>query len=235
MSAATPRFLTFDVVGTLIDFETGILEWYRPWLRRHWEKFDDEAVLAAFARAEDRLQRAHPEMPFTSMLARIHAELATEWGLETDDAEALDFRDSIRDWPAFADAVAGLRSLAQRFTLVAATNADAWAFARMNETLGEPFSDAVTCDQIGVNKPDPRVWSFLLEQLQAPPEAVLHCAQSVYHDLASAQAFGLATARIDRRHDREGSGATPPVAAAFTPDHYVRNLNELAAALASAP
>jgi hypothetical protein len=27
--------LTFDVVGTLIDFETGILDWFRPALRRY--------------------------------------------------------------------------------------------------------------------------------------------------------------------------------------------------------
>jgi hypothetical protein len=27
--------LTFDVVGTLIDFETGILDWFRPTLGRH--------------------------------------------------------------------------------------------------------------------------------------------------------------------------------------------------------
>jgi hypothetical protein len=25
--------LTFDVVGTLVDFETGILDWFRPALR----------------------------------------------------------------------------------------------------------------------------------------------------------------------------------------------------------
>ena len=27
--------LTFDVVGTLIHFETGILDWFRPTLGRH--------------------------------------------------------------------------------------------------------------------------------------------------------------------------------------------------------
>lgn len=44
----TIRALTFDVVGTLIDFETGILDAVRS-VR---EGPDDEAVLAAFGAAE---------------------------------------------------------------------------------------------------------------------------------------------------------------------------------------
>lgn len=31
--------LTFDVVGPLIDFETGILDWFRPTLRRYEDGF----------------------------------------------------------------------------------------------------------------------------------------------------------------------------------------------------
>ena len=37
---------------------------------------------------------------------------------------------------------------------------------------------------------------------------LLHVAQSLYHDHVPATAMGLATAWIDRRHDRQGFGAT---------------------------
>ena len=37
--------LTFDVVGTLIDFETGILDWFQPTLRRLGVSKTDEEVL----------------------------------------------------------------------------------------------------------------------------------------------------------------------------------------------
>ena len=226
--------LTFDVVGTLIDFESGILDWYRGWLRRHGERYDDAAILSAFAAAEDRLQRSHPEMPFTAMLPRIHEALAETWGLDTDESEALDFRDSVRDWPAFADAVSGLRHLRERYRLVAVTNADTWAQEQMARTLGEPFDDAITCDVVGVNKPDPRVWTFVLERLGTTREQILHCAQSQYHDLASARGAGLATAWIERRHDRPGSGATPPVETTVAPDIHVHSLAELIARLPGA-
>ena len=231
MRLDTITTLTFGVVGTLIDFETGILEWYRPWLREHRQKADDEALLTDFAEAEERLLTEYPEMPFTAMLPRIHAELAARRSIDTDDADALDFRDSIRDWPAFPDAATGLRTLAERFRVVAVTNADAWALERMSGTLGDPFHDTITADMVGVNKPDPRVWQYMLDRLAVQPEQVLHCAHSAFHDLASAEAFGLATARIDRRHDRPGTGATPPVDTELAPVIDVRSFPELIAAL----
>ena len=49
--------LTFGVVGTLIDFETGILEWFRPALRRYGAAQADEEILTAFAAVEDDYQR----------------------------------------------------------------------------------------------------------------------------------------------------------------------------------
>lgn len=219
--------LTFDVVGTLIDFETGILEWFQPWLRERKRKVDDEEILRRFARAEDQLQTTEPKIPFTSMLPRIHGELARQWELDSDESDALDFRDSIRDWPAFGDAHAALSTLGERFRLVAVTNADAWALEQMGRTLGDPFDAQVTADEVGVNKPDPAVWRYLLEKLDARPEEVLHCAQSPYHDLASAHRFGLATAWIERRHDRSGSGATPAAAVELSPDIHVHGLAEL--------
>lgn len=225
------QYLTFDVVGTLIDFETGILEWCQPWLRQHGRRIDNEGILADFAEAELALQHEYPTMPFTAMLGYILDRLATQWEVDADESTLLDFRDSIRDWPAFADAVSGLRTLGSHYRLVAVTNADSWALERMSETLGQPFGDQVTCDEVGLNKPDPAVWRHTLEKLGTTAEHVLHCAQSGYHDLASAHHFGLTTARIQRRYGQPGSGATPHSAIEAESDLHVRDLNGLIEAL----
>lgn len=223
--------LTFDVVGTLIDFETGILEWFQPWLRARKRRVEDEEILRRFARAEEQLQRTDPKMPFTVMLPRIHGEMARQWELDSDESDALDFRDSIRDWPGFRDAHAALATLRGRYRLVAVTNADAWAQEHMSRTLGDPFDEQITCDEVGVNKPDPAVWQYVLDKLDAKREEILHCAQSPYHDIVSAHAFGLATAWIERRHDREGSGATPAIGAPVRADIHVHDLAGLIEAL----
>jgi 2-haloacid dehalogenase len=53
-------------------------------------------------------------------------------------------------------------------------------------------------------------------------------AQSLYHDIAPANALGLASVWVNRRRGRAGSGATP--AATAVPDLEVPDLQTLARA-----
>ena len=220
--------LTFDVVGTVIDFETGILEWWRPYLEEQGVQVSDAGILAAFAAAEDRLQRHRPDLPFTDMLPLIYHDLAATWALSGGEGAAGDFQNSIAHWPAFPDSEEALRTLGQHFRLVAMTNADAWATRAMNRTVGNLFDDQVTCDEVGVNKPDQRFFQYVLDRIGVAKEEVLHFAQSQYHDIGGAKRFGLTTAWVERRHGKEGGGATPEVGERTEPDIHVHSLAELA-------
>jgi putative hydrolase of the HAD superfamily len=227
------RALTFDVVGTLIDFETGILRC----VRSVGNPPDDEAVLAAFGAAEGVQQELTPEMPFTAMLDPISARLAAELGMPGLDGDGgpSPLRRSIGSWPAFDDAVDALARLGERFVLVAVTNADREALDAMAATLGEPFADAVTVDEVGVNKPDPRVFEAALAKLAARGigrDEVLHVAQSQYHDIGAARRLGLATCWVERRRGRAGSGATPASGEIVEPDLHVGSMAEVVGAVA---
>jgi putative hydrolase of the HAD superfamily len=204
--------LTFDVVGTLVDFEAGILAWFRPTLRAQGVSKTDEEILATFAAIEDEYQRETPEKTFTDMLPLIYCALASEWGMEHRDEEAQGFRDSIRSWPPFPDTIEALKELKVSYRLVAVTNADSWALEHMSATLEDPFEEWITCDEVGVNKPSPRVFEYVLEKL-APAgvgkKDIIHVAQSQYHDILPASDLGFATAWIERRSGKAGFGATP--------------------------
>jgi putative hydrolase of the HAD superfamily len=226
------KALTFDVVGTLIDFETGIL----TCVRSVGEGPDDEAVLAAFGAAEDLQQQLTPEMPFTAMLDPISVRLASDLAMPGLDGGSgpSPLRRSIGTWPAFPDAVEALKVLGERFLLVAVTNADRAALDPMAATLGEPFADGVTVDEVGVNKPDPRMFETALAKLAAVGvgrDEVLHVAQSQYHDIGAAHRLGLATCWVQRRRGREGFGATPAPADVTTPDLHVGSMAEVVEAL----
>ncbi len=204
--------LTFDVVGTLIDFETGILDWFRPTLRKHGVSKADEEILTTFAAVEDGYQRETPEKPFTEMLPLIYRDMASGWGIGPREEDAESLRDSIRSWPPFPDTVEALEELGTRYRLVAVTNADSWALEHMSANMGDPFQERVTCDEVGVNKPSPRVFEYVLDKL-APAgvekKDILHTAQSQYHDIVPASALGFATMWIERRQGKGGFGATP--------------------------
>ncbi|MCH6161650.1 HAD-IA family hydrolase [Streptomyces marispadix] len=235
MSLRDARILTFDVVGTLIDFEAGILACVHALDPAVGERVDDAEILARFARAEDAQQRRTPELPFTQMLAPIYTELAGDLGLPDPGAHGAALRASIPRWPAFPDAVRSLAWLRERFRLVALTNADNWATRHMATTLGEPFHDTVTAEDVGVNKPDSDVFAYCLGRQSVHGYVrtdYLHVAQSQYHDIGAAKRLGYRVCWIERRRGRAGTGATPATATITTPDYHYSSLAELAEAVA---
>ncbi len=214
-------------MGTLIDFETGILAWSRPTLRRYGAAKTDEEILTAFAAVEDEYHRETPGKTFTEMLPLIYRGMTSKWGVEPRDEDAEGFRDSIRSWPPFPDTVEALKELGTRYRLVAVTNADAWALGHMSAAMGDPFEERITCDEVGVNKPSPRVFEYVLEKL-APAGVdkrdVLHTAQSQYHDIVPASALGFATMWIERRRGKGGFGATPRPEQIVTPTFHAASM-----------
>lgn len=223
--------LTFDVVGTLIDFESGILGWFRPALQGHGLAKTDEEVLTTFAMVEDKYQRETPESTFTGMLPAIYRDMASMWDMAFHEEDAESFRESVRSWPPFPDTVEALRELGERYRLVAVTNADSWALGHMSAAMGDPFDESVTCDEVGINKPSPKVFEYVLEKLSpagVEKKDILHTAQSQYHDIAPASALGFATMWIERRSDKEGYGATPRPEQIATPTFHATSMADFA-------
>jgi putative hydrolase of the HAD superfamily len=221
--------LTFDVVGTLIDFETGILQWFIPTLEKKNVEKSDEEILTVFAICEDIHQREAPDKPFTAMLPLIYRDMALRWNINVNENDAIEFQESIQSWPAFPDTVAALEELKTRYRLVAVTNADAWALKYMSATLGDPFDGQVTCDEVGVNKPSPRVFDYVLEKLasfEVNKRDILHTAQSQYHDIVPAMKLGFSTMWIERRHGKESFGATPKPSQVVEPTYHANSMED---------
>ena len=226
------KVMTFDVVGTLIDFEAGILAHVQGKARQAGASLSDRAILEAYAVAEDRQHHETPRLPFPSMMAPIYREMAEVLGLSPADAE--DFRLSIPHWPPFADSVAALKRLRKRFYLVAMTNSDNWALSHFAATLDLPFDDMVTAEMVGWNKPDPQVFAFTRGRLSKEGYGfadILHVAQSQYHDIAVSRRLGYHTCWIERRRGKAGAGATPRVESVAIPDYHFGSLAELADAV----
>jgi 2-haloacid dehalogenase len=207
--------LTFDCYGTLIDWETGILTALRAVLEPHGVELDDDDLLGRFARHEGAAEGG-PYLRYREVLGRSLRGICAELGIQPTDTKVAAFGGSVGDWPAFSDSAEALRRLKERYRLGVITNCDDDLFAASNRRLGVTFDWIVTAQEVGSYKPDPRNFEFAFERIDVPRERTLHVAQSLYHDHVTAKAFGLATAWIDRRHDKPGFGATPRAEA--TPD-----------------
>jgi 2-haloacid dehalogenase len=221
--------LTFDCYGTLIDWETGLADAFRPVLAAHGVSAGDEDLLARYARYEAEAE-AGPYRTYRDVVAGGLLGVAGELGFEPTEAEVAAFAAAVADWPAFPDSADALAQLAQRFRLGVITNCDDDLFAASNRKLGVEFEWVVTAQQVGSYKPDERNFHAAFERIDVPRERILHVAQSLFHDHVTAKRLGMTTVWIDRRGHREGSGATPVAAA--TPDETFPDLASFAAASA---
>lgn len=228
------KILTFDCYGTLIDWETGILNELRPWAARHGLTLDGETLLEAFAEEEAACERDTPKTLYPQILASVLERLAQRWSVQIDEGEAPEFGRSVGRWPAFADSAEALAYLQEHYKLVILSNVDRDSFALSESRLGVKFDRVITAQDVGSYKPHVRNFPYMLEDLQrtlgAGPEVILHTAQSLFHDIVPAKAVGLKTMWINRRKGSQGWGATPPVEGdGATPDLEVAGMAELVA------
>lgn len=209
---AAIEVLSFDCYGTLVDWEAGILAGLHGVLGSRGVDADDEDLLARYARHEAAIE-AGPYLRYREVVARALRGVCAELAVAATDDEAAAFGGSVGEWPPFADASAALALLAGRFRLAVVTNCDDDLFAATNRRLGVTFDWVITAQQVGAYKPSRRGFEVALERIAVPRARILHVAQSLFHDHAPAKRLGLATAWIDRRRGRPGTGATPPAVA----------------------
>src|SRR5215469_16251910 len=231
MSLLKFKVLTFDVVGTLIDFEAGMIGYLREAAGAEPARVSDDAILESYRRSTAvRSGTRYPDD-----LVRVYGDIARELGLPQRPGLAEGFRDSIKSWPAFPDSSEALRRLRRRYRLVAMTNAQRWALTHMARTLGEPFDDSVTSDDARCDKPDPVFFAFARGRLSAAGfvlEDILHVAQSQYHDIGVARQLGYTVCWIERRQSRGGGwGGTQVPPEVTRPDYHFATLAQLADAV----
>jgi 2-haloacid dehalogenase len=205
------KALTFDCYGTLIDWESGIIEALKPLTGKAARALTRDAILEAHARHESAQQLQTPAKLYRDLLAVVYRRLAEEWSVKASWAECVAYGRSIETWPAFADSAAALQYLKQRHRLVILSNVDNESFAASNKKLVVDFDAVYTAEDIGSYKPSDRNFDYMLEKLKTlgiEKHEILHTAESIFHDHVPANKHGLASCWIHRRHDQKGFGAT---------------------------
>lgn len=199
------RLLCFDVYGTLIDWEAGVLAAFEPTLRKNSASFSREHLLNTYYELERMQQRLTPDLPYYQLLATVHPQMAERLGLsKPSEEESGAFGESVGHWPAFPDTVEALKRLAKHYKLVVLSNVDRDSFARTNagSLQGVHFDLIITAQDIGSYKPDLRNFQHMLQAVKAEfsvePEQVLQTAQSQFHDHHPARKMGIKSVWIER-------------------------------------
>ena len=203
--------LSFDVYGTLIDWESGMRAGLRPLTDRLDTGMSDDAVLEMHARHESGAQAQTPGRLYSDLLATVYRRCAEELGLAVDWEDCARYGASVGDWPAFPDSFEALAYLKRHYRMIVLSNVDNRSFAGATAKLGISWDSVFTAEDIGSYKPAQRNFDYLLaaiDRMGIAKGRLLHSAESMFHDHVPARANGLDNAWIYRRHAKRGFGAT---------------------------
>jgi 2-haloacid dehalogenase len=227
------KALTFDCYGTLIDWESGMLEALKPLASQSSAPLSRNAVLEAHARHESAQQAQTPGMRYRELLAIVYKRLAEEWAVPVPWSQCVSYGLSVRDWPAFPDTAEALQYLKKHFKLVILSNVDNETFSFSNQKLGVSFDAIYTAEDIGSYKPALGNFDYMLAGLKSidvEKNEILHTAESMFHDHKPANQVGLASCWIHRRHNDQGFGATMNPGATPKYDFRFTSMAEMAKA-----
>ncbi|MDT8265147.1 HAD hydrolase-like protein, partial [Roseomonas sp. DSM 102946] len=161
------KVLTFDCYGTLIDWESGMIEGLRPLTEKVGRPLGRNEILEAHAFHESTQQIQTPARPYAELLPIVYKRLAEQWGVPVTLEECLAYGRSVGNWPAFEDSPGALRYLKKFYKLVILSNVDNASFAASNKRLQVEFDAIITAEDAGSYKPSPRNFEYMLQRLGA--------------------------------------------------------------------
>ena len=170
-----------------------------------------DAVLEMHARHESAGQAQTPGRRYSQLLATVYRRCAEmlELSVGWDECEAYGAR--VGQWPAFPDSADALAYLKGYYRMIVLSNVDNRSFAGSAEQLGIGWDAVFTAEDVGAYKPAQANFDYLLrgtEGMGITRSALLHTAESMFHDHVPAHANGLDNAGIYRRRAKKGFGAT---------------------------
>ena len=193
-SSPISRWATFDVYGTLVDWNGGIARE----LERLWPEADTQELLRRYHEIEPRVE-LDSALPYREVLKESLALLADHEGLELPDDEHYALVESLPSWPVFPEVPGALAELRERgWRLVPLSNSDADFLAASIAAIGVPFDGSIVAGEIGSYKPARGHWQVFAERFEPEPGRHVHVAASLFHDIAPAQELGLPAVWINR-------------------------------------
>ncbi|MXZ54896.1 MAG: HAD-IA family hydrolase [Gammaproteobacteria bacterium] len=214
--------LSFDCYGTLVDWETAITSTLQSILLSHDAHWNDAVLLEHFALLEPAEQEHGGS--YRDVLGRVLKQFGTRLGFVPTESQLIQFEECIARAAPFPDTVDALKTLSESFQLAIISNTDDDLFALTAQNLLVSFDYVITAEQVGLYKPNLAVFEHAVKEFSCSKSRIIHVAQSLFHDVAPANALGIATAWIDRTRGKPGATASSDA----TPQWTYQTLAELA-------
>ena len=175
------NWVTFDVYGTLIDWEKGVADAFEREARRDGFTIDREEVIGHFHDISREIEGGSYEL-YAEVLRRTAVEIAKRIGWPLEPSRSGFLPDSVQRWAPFKETNAQLRKFVSGFETGLISNIDDKLLGQTRRHIPHDFDLVVTAQQVRSYKPDPAHFKEA-ERRIGTKKGWVHVTSSYYYDV----------------------------------------------------
>ena len=174
-------FVTFDVYGTLIDWESGAFDAFSKEATRDGFTIERDQLIPLFHQVQQQIQAGSYEL-YAEVLRRTAVQIAKELGWPLESSRSGFLPESVQRWPPFKETNATLAKIAKKYSVGLISNIDDKLLGQTRRHIPTDFDLVVTAQQVRSYKPDPAHFTEC-ERRIGGKKGWVHIAASYYHDI----------------------------------------------------
>jgi 2-haloacid dehalogenase/putative hydrolase of the HAD superfamily len=214
------NFVTFDVYGTLIDWEGGVYDAFRREAAKDGFTIEDpQEVIARFHEYEREIESGSYEL-YAEVLRRVAVRIAKDIGWPLEPSRAGFLPDSVQRWAPFKETNPTIKKLGADFQTGLIANIDDKLLGLTRRHIPHDFDLVVTAQQVRSYKPDPAHFVECARRIGGK-KGWVHVAAGYYHDVEPCLKQKVPVVWVNRDGEELEAGQKKPTA-------EVKNLAEAA-------
>jgi 2-haloacid dehalogenase len=204
------NFVTLDVYGTLIDWETGATDAFTKEAARDGYTISKDELIPLFLEVQQEIKSGSYEL-YAEVLRRAAILIAKRLGWPLEPSRSNFLPDSVARWPAFKEANSSLTKLRKKFEVGLISNIDDKLLGQSRRHLPGDFDLVVTAQQVRSYKPDPAHFKEC-ERRMGGKKGWVHVSSSYYYDIEPCTKLKVPTIWVNRRGETLEANQRKPTA-----------------------
>ena len=204
------KWVTFDVYGTLIDWETGAYDAFQAEAKRDGFTIERDQVVDMFLEIQQEIQAGSYEL-YAEVLRRTAVRIAKDLGWPLEPSRSGFLPDSVQRWPPFKETKTTLAQLAKKHKVGLIANIDDKLLGQTRRHIPMDFDLVVTAQQVRSYKPDPAHFTEC-ERRIGGKKGWVHIGSNYYYDVEPCLKARIPVIWVNRRKQKLEPGQRQPTA-----------------------
>ena len=203
-------FVTFDVYGSLIDWETGIYQAFAKEAEKDGYTISRDELIPLFLEVQQEIKSGSYEL-YAEVLRRTAMQVAKRLGWPLESSRANFLPESIPRWMPFKETNTQLERFAKKYKIGLISNVDDKLLGLTRRHFKTDFDLVVTAQQVRSYKPDPAHFKEC-ERRIGTRKGWVHVTSSLYYDVEPCLKLKVPVIWVNRRKETLEPGAKKPTA-----------------------